>query len=153
MPSMIPDSVRPFFDKPRFATLVMVEDGQPVMFRCAGVVLGATTLTVIVPPHVHEGRALMSSGRGAIVVSSLDYEAYQFKGEASVRPATPEECEAGHRQLSLIGAEVEAMMGIPRAMYEAIDTANAMAIVLTVDEAFAQSPRPGAGASLLGGAS
>ena len=155
---MIPEELREFLSAPRFCALGLVDSqGRPRVVRCGGWYLGApggpdliliarSTFAPVLP-----GRG--ASDRIAIFLNEATrYVAYQLKGRGKTRGATPEEVSGAVAMLAALGQAVEESWGLPATLYTSIVVSPAVAIEMTVEEAYIQSPGANAG-QRIGGAS
>ena len=148
---MLPASVREFLAVPRFCALAMTDErGRPFLARCAGWSLGPPggpdlTVTVrreFVPILPGQG----ASDRVALLLSVADqFVAFQVKGRGRARDATPAEVQASKDMLASLGQTVEKSWGLSQSLYTSMIVAPAVSVDVMVEEAFAQSPGPGAG--------
>ncbi len=84
----------------------------------------------------------------ATFVQPDDYRAFQFKGRATVRKASPEDVARAEAYVARTEA-ILCALGVPVASIRYWLTAHEVAIVsLAVDRAFEQTPGPRAGAAL-----
>jgi hypothetical protein len=148
---MIPAALDEFLSAPRFCALGLVDDrGRPHLVRCGGWYRGpaggpdfvAITRASFLPALPGRG----ASDRVALLLNEADrFVAYQLKGRGTAREATEEEVERCKAMFAALGDIVEKHWGLPSSLYTSIIVAPAIAIDVVVEEAFAQSPGPGAG--------
>jgi predicted pyridoxine 5'-phosphate oxidase superfamily flavin-nucleotide-binding protein len=154
---MIPDALREFLSAPRWCALGAVDErGRPHLTRCVGWQLGApggADLLVFAPTKflsVRPGRD--ASERVALLMNESErFVAYQLKGRGKTREATAAEVQAAHDMMGSLAITTEQHWGLPASLYTSITLEPMSTIEVTVEEAFAQSPGPGAG-QRIGGA-
>jgi len=155
---MIPEALREFLSAPRWCALGMVDEtGRPQLTRCAGWQLGppggpdllvfAGTKFLAVQP----GRN--APDRVALLMNEAErFVAYQLKGRGKTREATAAEVAAAHEMMNSLAITTEQHWGLPASLYTSIIFGPMTTIEVVVEEAFAQSPGPGAGQRVDGAA-
>lgn len=94
-----------------------------------------------------------ASDRVTLLMNEAErFVAYQLKGRGRARETTAAELQAAHEMMARLAAISEQHWGIPASVYTSIILSPATTIEVTVDEAFAQSPGPGAGERIGGAA-
>ncbi|HVJ14888.1 MAG TPA: hypothetical protein VM686_05585 [Polyangiaceae bacterium] len=153
---MIPGALREFLSAPRWCALGLVDRrGRPHLARCGGWQLGppgGPDLLVVTRTSflsVLPGRD--ASDRVTLLMNESErFVAYQLKGRGKAREATAAEIEAAREMMGKLAVTSEQHWGLPASLYTSIILAPATTIEVTVEEAFAQSPGPGAGERLGG---
>ena len=153
---MIPEALREFLSAPRWCALGLVDrQGRPHLARCAGWQLGPpggadllvfvrTRFLSVLPGHD-------ASDRVALLMNESErFVAYQLKGRGKARETTAAELQAAHEMMGKLAVTTEQHWGLPASLYTSIILSPATTIEVMVEEAFAQSPGPGAGERLGG---
>ncbi len=155
---MIPGALREFLSAPRWCALGMVDDrGRPHLTRCAGWQLGppgGADLLVFARSRflsVEPGRG--ASDRVALLMNESErFVAYQLKGRGTARAATGDEVQAAHEMMGRLAVTTEQHWGLPASLYTSMILEPTTTIEVVVEEAFTQSPGPGAGERIGGAA-
>jgi hypothetical protein len=155
---MIPEALREFLSAPRWCALGLVDRrGRPHLTRCAGWQLGPAggpdLLVVVRTSFLSVQPGAGASDRVALLMNESErFVAYQLKGRGKAREATAAELQAAHEMMGKLAVTSEQHWGLPASLYTSMILAPATTIEVVVEEAFAQSPGPGAGQRLEGAA-
>jgi hypothetical protein len=127
-------------------------DGTPVVSLGVGAVVGLDGAFLVYVNSKGNGRLLdaVQSGGGiaATFVRATDHKGFQAKaGTAHVRPADPDHFTELERQCAVMRDEL-VELGLPLSVatgFGTVDTSDLLAIEFVPEEAFMQTPGPGAG--------
>ena len=127
-------------------------DGSPVVSLGVGAVVGPTGVFRVYINTKGNGRLLdaVQSGGGiaATFVRATDHKGFQAKAStAHVRPADPDHFTELERQCAVMRDEL-VELGLPLSVatgFGTVDTSDLLAIEFVPEEAFMQTPGPGAG--------
>lgn len=128
--------------------------GRPEIGRAVGcrVQAGGSHLDLVVPEVHWPGTIanIRETGRAAATFSRpADYETFQIKGRARIRPADPADLELARRYREEI-ERVLRPLGISRAFSQPwLFMDGAVIVTLSLDEIFVQTPGPRAGRALV----
>ena len=133
-------------------------DGAPHASRGWGITLDADDRSARLLLAADDEVLLASLGehdaRIAVTAGDIDtLHSTQIKGRAvSIEPVTADDERTAVDYFDGFAAAVERVDGTPRALIERLVPRAYVACTITIDEVFDQTPGPGAGASVTGGA-
>ncbi len=149
----LPPTLAPFISGPVLMTLAIRDAAnRPMIARgSGGRVVASGRVDVAVSGHLWPETLANVRDNGMLATTFVqpdDYRAFQLKGRAIVRAATPVEIAEAEAYVVRTEAVLQGL-GVPRAAIRYWLTARDVAIVsLAVDRAFEQTPGPRAGTTV-----